>query len=57
VIEGDKVAIKIPKDEYQFSLGEWKHNLHGRMVWPKAATPLEVGALKAKLTPQWGLLL
>jgi hypothetical protein len=30
-----------------------KHNLHGRIIWPKGATPLTVAAVKSKLAPMW----
>jgi len=30
-----------------------KHNLHGRIIWPKGSTPLTAVALKAKLSQIW----
>jgi hypothetical protein len=30
-----------------------KHNLHGRIIWPKGSTPLSVVAVKNKLAPLW----
>jgi hypothetical protein len=52
-IKGDRLAISIPDDEYLVGLNVCKHNLHGRVVWPKGTTPLTVVALKNKLTPIW----
>jgi hypothetical protein len=51
--KGDKLAIPIPDDEYLAGVEACKHNLHGRIVWPKGSTPLTVVALKNKLTPMW----
>jgi len=53
VIKGDEVAIAIPDDEYLQGLAACKHNLQGRVLWPKGATPLKVSALKAKLSTLW----
>jgi len=55
-IKGNDTAIKIPKEEYKMGLSTCKHNLHGRMLWPKGTTPLKVSALKAKLLPHWKTL-
>ncbi|MCI15936.1 pectin acetylesterase, partial [Trifolium medium] len=52
-VKGDELAIPIPEDEYLAGVDTCKHNLHGRMVWPKGATPLTVVALKEKLKPLW----
>jgi hypothetical protein len=52
-VKGDRLAISIPDDEYLVGLNVCKHNLHGRVVWPKGTTPLTVVALKNKLTPIW----
>ncbi|MCI05414.1 pectin acetylesterase [Trifolium medium] len=53
VVKGDRIAISIPENEYQTGLTTCKHNLHGRVIWPKGTTPLKVGDLKAKLSPLW----
>ncbi|KAK2434847.1 hypothetical protein QL285_019959 [Trifolium repens] len=52
-VKGDRLAISIPDEEYLVGLNVCKHNLHGRVVWPKGSTPLTVVALKNKLTPIW----
>ncbi|KAK2410104.1 hypothetical protein QL285_045493 [Trifolium repens] len=56
VIKGDRVAILIPEEEYQAGASTCKHNLHGRILWPKGATPLKVGDLKVKLSQLWKTL-
>jgi hypothetical protein len=56
VIKGDRVAILIPEEEYRAGASTCKHNLHGRILWPKGATPLKVGDLKVKLSPLWKTL-
>jgi len=50
VIKGDKLSIKIPEHEYEASTDACKLNLHGRIIWPKGATPLTVFDLKKKLS-------
>jgi hypothetical protein len=52
-VKGDRLAIPIPEDEYSAGMDACKHNLHGRIVWPKGTTPLTVVAVKNKLTPLW----
>jgi hypothetical protein len=51
--KGDELAIGIPEEEYMAGIDACKHNLHGRIIWPKGATPLTVAALKSTLTPLW----
>ncbi|MCI91300.1 F-box family protein, partial [Trifolium medium] len=46
-------AIPIPEAEYTVGVDACKHNLHGRIIWPKGATLLTVAALKSMLTPMW----
>ncbi|GAU19900.1 hypothetical protein TSUD_95050 [Trifolium subterraneum] len=46
----------MPEDEYQVGLAACKHNLHGRIIWPKGSTPLKVSDLKARLAPLWKTL-
>jgi len=53
VIKTDRIAIKIPEDEYQAGLFACKHNFNGRMLWPKGSTPLKMIDLKSKLSPIW----
>jgi hypothetical protein len=56
VVKGDRIAISIPEEEYVVGATTCKHNLHGRILWPKGTTPLKVGDLKAKLAPIWKTL-
>jgi hypothetical protein len=56
VIKGDRISISMPEEEYQAGLTTCKHNLHGRIIWPKGTTPLKVGDLKTKLCPLWKTL-
>jgi hypothetical protein len=53
VLKGDRLAIEIPENAYQAGLDACKHNLHGRIVWPKGSTLLTVVALKEKLSMIW----
>jgi hypothetical protein len=53
VVKGDRLAIEIPEIAYQAGLDACKHNLHGRILWPKGSSPLSVVALKAKLSTIW----
>jgi hypothetical protein len=53
VVKGDRLAIEIPEAAYEAGLEACKHNLHGRILWPKGSTPLSVVALKAKLASIW----
>ncbi|WJX18848.1 hypothetical protein P8452_08607 [Trifolium repens] len=52
-VKGDRLSIAIPEEEYLAGMNACKHNLHGRIVWPKGATPLTVVALKKKLSLIW----
>jgi hypothetical protein len=52
-VKGDRLVISIPEEDYLGGLDVCKHNLHGRVVWPKGATPLTVLALKSKLASIW----
>lgn len=52
-LKGDELEIQIPEDEYMDGLTACKHNLHGRIIWPKGTTPLTVVALRNKLAPLW----
>jgi hypothetical protein len=53
VVKGDRLAIEIPEVYYEAGLEACKHNLHGRIIWPKGSTPLSVAALKVKLEAIW----
>ncbi|KAK2441919.1 hypothetical protein QL285_013152 [Trifolium repens] len=53
VVKGDGLAIEIPDEAYHAGLDVCKHNLHGRIIWPKGATPITVVALKEKLSTIW----
>jgi hypothetical protein len=53
VVKGDRLAIEIPEAAHEAGLEACKHNLHGRILWPKGSTPLSVVALKAKLASIW----
>ncbi|KAK2357455.1 hypothetical protein QL285_094721 [Trifolium repens] len=53
VVKGDRLAIEILEVAYQAGLDACKHNLHGRIVWPKGSTLLSVVALKEKLSLIW----
>jgi len=53
VLKGDELAIPIPEFEYEAGIAACKHNLHGRVIWPKGSTPLTAVALKAKLSLIW----
>ncbi|WJX72821.1 hypothetical protein P8452_56661 [Trifolium repens] len=52
-VKGDRLAIAIPEMEYNAGLDACKHNLHGRIFWPKGLTPLTVSDLKSKLSVLW----
>ncbi|MCI37996.1 F-box family protein, partial [Trifolium medium] len=52
-VKGEDVAIPIPEDEYLAGIDACKHNLHGRIILPKGATPLTVESLRAKLATLW----
>ncbi|MCI36730.1 DUF4283 domain protein, partial [Trifolium medium] len=52
-VKGDRLAISIPEEEYLAGMDTCKHNLHGRIIWPKGATPLMVSALKNTLSSLW----
>ncbi|CAK8542446.1 unnamed protein product [Lathyrus sativus] len=52
-VKGDMLAIVIPEEEYHLGLEACKHNLHGRIFWPKCVTSLMVQSLKSKLLSLW----
>lgn len=52
-VKGDDLAIMIPENDYSANVEACKLNLHGRVIWPKGATPLTVVALKNKLATYW----
>lgn len=51
--KGGNLAISIPDDEHEAGIADCKHNLHGRIIWPKGSTHLTVLSLKNKLKPLW----
>ena len=53
VIKGDNFSISIPEEEYLVGIEECKHNLHGRVIWPKGSTPLTDASLRSKLAGIW----
>jgi len=53
VLKGDRLAISIPEKAYCTGMDACKFNLHGRIFWPKGATPITVFALKSKLATIW----
>src|SRR4051812_43341218 len=55
-VKGDRLSIMIPEDEYILGLESCKHNLHGRIIWPKGSTPITVQQLKTKLQTLWSSL-
>jgi len=52
-LKGGNLAIEIPEEEWVAGVQTCKHNLQGRVIWPKGATPLTVLGLKNKLAPLW----
>ncbi|GAU38059.1 hypothetical protein TSUD_146170 [Trifolium subterraneum] len=46
VVKGDRLAIQIPEDDYIAGIDACKHNLHGRIIWPKGSTLLSVVVVK-----------
>lgn len=53
IVKGDMISITIPNEEYLVGLASCKHNLHGRIIWPKGSVPLKVEVLKQKLSAIW----
>ncbi|GAU28119.1 hypothetical protein TSUD_295560 [Trifolium subterraneum] len=62
VVKGNRLAIEIPYAAYHAGLEACKHNLHGRILWPKGSTPLSVVSVKEKLffiwkeLSKWGII-
>jgi len=52
-LKGDIFSIEIPEDEYEAGLVTCKHNLHGRVLWPKGSTLIFVENLRSKLSSIW----
>jgi hypothetical protein len=52
-VKGDRWSIAIPEEEYLAGIDACKHNLHGRIFWPKGVTPLSLDSLKSKLSVVW----
>lgn len=51
-LKGDDLAISIPDDEYDAGLDACKHNLQGRVIWPKGSAPVSIESLN-KLSVLW----
>lgn len=51
IVKGDMISITIPNEEYLVGLASCKHNLHGRIIWPKGSVPLKVEVLKKNCRP------
>lgn len=51
LVKGDRLSITI--QEYIAGIYRCKNNFHGRIIYPKGATPLAVFNLRAKLAPLW----
>ncbi|WJX72803.1 hypothetical protein P8452_56645 [Trifolium repens] len=52
-VKGDRLAIAISEMEYNAGLDACKHNLHGRIFWPKGSTPLTVEAIMNSYLQHW----
>ena len=52
-VKGDDIAISIPDEEYDAGLEACKHNLQGRIIWPKGTAPVALDTLKSKLSTLW----
>ncbi|KAK2418107.1 hypothetical protein QL285_040346 [Trifolium repens] len=52
-VKGNKISIIIPEDDYEAGIDDCKHCLHGRVIWPKGATPVSVVALRTVLASLW----
>ncbi|CAL5197479.1 unnamed protein product [Lathyrus oleraceus] len=44
--KGDHLSIIIPEEGYILGVEAYKHNFHGRVLWPKGSSPLTVQNLK-----------
>jgi len=52
-LKGEDRAIQIPDNEYEAGLETCKHNLQGRIIWPKGSNPITVDNLINKLSVLW----
>ena len=52
-LKGDKIFIKISKDEYQLSLKSCTNNLYVKLSLPKGSSPLKTTKLYEKLLKLW----
>ncbi|KAK2455694.1 hypothetical protein QL285_003121 [Trifolium repens] len=52
-VKGDRWSIAIPEEEYLAGVDACKHNIHGRIFWPKGVTPLSLDSLRSKLAVVW----
>lgn len=49
----DRLSITINEEECLAGVESCKHNLYGRVIWPKCSPPLKVDALHDKLHIVW----
>lgn len=60
-MKANRIAITISEDEYNLGLEACRHNLHGRILWPKGSSPTTVVRIRGKLASQrpfiakWGI--
>jgi len=52
-LKGDDRAIQIHDDEYEAGLEACKHNLQGRIIWPKRSNLISVESLKTMMSVLW----
>ncbi|XP_058775610.1 uncharacterized protein LOC131649883 [Vicia villosa] len=55
-LKGDRITITISEEEYKIGLQACRHNLHGRIVWPRGSTPTTVASIRTTLLSQWSFL-
>lgn len=53
IIKGNRLSINILEDEYQTTVEACKHNLHGRILWPKGEKLLPILMIRNKLMAIW----
>lgn len=52
-VKGNEIAIEIPDDEHDAGLKDCKHNLQGRVIWPKGTAPVSLESLRIRLSSLW----
>lgn len=53
ILEGGHISITIHEEEYLVGLDDCKHNLHGRILWPRGLKPLTTINICLKLSVIW----